>query len=348
MQYRHLVFALLFILSVLNVNAAGYVKAKYAGEFMATGVDARALGMGGAFVAVAEDASAGYWNPAGLASLEYPQIIGMYAEQFDRIVNFNYGAVAGPSGERSSLGIGFIRLGVDDIPYTGLRNPDLELGAEYTEDGVLMRNLPYVVRTVNDAEWAFYFTYAKISTERLAWGVNIKTVAKTVGDNSAWGLGFDFGARYNLWPNTIVAANLQDITTTMLAWDTGRREAITPTVKVGAAHYFNIPLIAGKLIPALDLDFRFENRGFASKISFATISIDSHVGLEYSFKDRLALRAGIPDVGKFTAGAGIRLPQLNIDYAFLAHDELGDTHRISVRLAFEEGRFGRSRFKQKK
>ena len=53
----------------LVVPAMGFVKAKYAGEFMATGVDARPLGMGGAFVAVANSVSAAYWNPAGLADV---------------------------------------------------------------------------------------------------------------------------------------------------------------------------------------------------------------------------------------------------------------------------------------
>jgi hypothetical protein len=213
---------------------------------------------------------------------------------------------------------------------------------------VLYRNMPYVVRTVNDAEWAFYLSYAKISTPNFAWGVNVKSVAKTVGDNSAYGLGFDVGVRYKLRPNTIVAANLQDVTTTMLAWDTGRKEAITPTVKVGTAYFLSLPFISSKLIPAVDLDFRFENRKFASQMNLATISIDSHIGVEYCYRDRIALRVGVPDIGKFTAGAGIRLPQLNVDYAFLAHDELGDTHRISLRLSIEEFRFARSRFRQAK
>ena len=42
------------------------------------GVGARAMGLSGAFTAVADDASAAYWNPAGLAQLDAPEILGMY------------------------------------------------------------------------------------------------------------------------------------------------------------------------------------------------------------------------------------------------------------------------------
>ena len=42
------------------------------------------------------------------------------------------------------------------------------------------------------------------------------------------------------------------------------------------------------------------------------------------------------DVGDFTAGVGIKLPNLNVDYAFLKYDELGNTHRISVKLTIED------------
>ena len=67
-----LLTTLIFLSSSLNAQT---VIAKYAGEFMALGVGGRALGMGGAFVAVANDVTSGYYNPAGLANLNYPQAV---------------------------------------------------------------------------------------------------------------------------------------------------------------------------------------------------------------------------------------------------------------------------------
>lgn len=55
--------------------------------------------MGGASVAVANDITAGYWNPAGLAHMNYPQISLMHEEHFGSLVNYNYAAIAIPYGK---------------------------------------------------------------------------------------------------------------------------------------------------------------------------------------------------------------------------------------------------------
>jgi hypothetical protein len=65
------------------------------------------------------------------------------------------------------------------------------------------------------------------------------------------------------------------------------------------------------------------------------------LGWEYR-RDAVAFCFG-SDVGNFSAGAGINLPKLQIDYAFLSHSDLGDTHRISARLSIEEAKYRRSK-----
>src|SRR5689334_3253054 len=62
---------------------------RYAGEFLRIGAGARALGMGSAFVGLADDGTAAYWNPAGLATLPDRQINAMHAEQFGSIVQYD-------------------------------------------------------------------------------------------------------------------------------------------------------------------------------------------------------------------------------------------------------------------
>ena len=95
---------------------------KYAGEFLKIPVGARAVGMGGAFVAVADDATAPWWNPAGMIYLPFREAVVQHQEQFGSLVNHDYaGAVfplGGPSGRQAALGINLIRVGVDDIPIT--------------------------------------------------------------------------------------------------------------------------------------------------------------------------------------------------------------------------------------
>ena len=65
---RRNVFALLLVLSTLNIYSQGTGN-KYAGEFLAIGVGGRPLGMGGAFVSLVSDVTAGYWNPGALARI---------------------------------------------------------------------------------------------------------------------------------------------------------------------------------------------------------------------------------------------------------------------------------------
>jgi len=350
---RILRLAAIVLISLTFIIKDGYggkiVKAKYAGEFIATGVGARALGMGGTFVAISEDITAGYWNPSALAKIQYPQIAAMHAQRFAGIVNYNYGAIALPIGNKSSIAVSLIRLGVDDIPNT------TEALLDYGVDGIPgtadlgegngkiddnERLDPNKVFYFNSAEYAFYVSYGIRKSERFYYGGNVKIIRKGIGENSAYGMGFDFSCLWQPYSHLNIGANLQDVTTTLLVWDTGRKEAITPTAKIGAAYIWESPKIMGQLIPAFDMDVRFENRRYSAQYNLGSVSFDLHAGMEYRFKQLLAFRTGL-DTGRFTAGFGIKLPKLNIDYAFLRHYDLGDTHRISVILTIEEDKFKR-------
>ncbi|NIR48697.1 PorV/PorQ family protein [candidate division KSB1 bacterium] len=319
-----------------------FTTAKYAGEFLNLGVGGRSLGMGGAFVSVARDVTSGYWNPAGLAFLDYPEFMLMHSSQFSGVVNYDYGSFGLPVGKRSSFGISIFRVGVDDIKETALTNPDVELGETYVdENGQLVRNTPFVENLFNSTDYAFYLTYSKRVSDGFSYGGNVKFVNRSLGDNSAWGVGFDLGFIFNPVSRLIIGVNLQDVTSTMIAWDTGRRELITPSIRTGVSYPLTFSAIGGKVQPAVDFVFRFENRRESAQAHIGNASLDLNLGWEYKYRDAFAIRVGSSEVGQFTAGAGLRFPKLHIDYAFLGHEDLGNTHRISARLTLEEPRFKR-------
>ncbi len=330
---------LLLVLLSTNIFAQGSGN-KYSGEFLAIGVGGRPLGMGGAFVSLVSDVTAGYWNPGALARLNYPQMSLMHDERFGNLVNYDYGSVAIPFGTNTSLGLSVIRLGVDDVPNTNGAWEDLNHNG-YFDSG---DRLDYSkINFFNAADWAVYFTYSKKQTEKLSYGVNLKVISESLDNATAWGIGFDVGAMYNVSEKFRVGANLQDITTTYLAWSTGTKELITPTAKVGGS--YDIPFLGtGRITPAMDFDVRFENRQFSSLAHVGPVSFDMHAGLEYGFKDLFAVRVGYNDVKQLTLGAGIKLPKLNIDYSFAKfdnNDQLGNTHRISVMFTLEDEKFKR-------
>ncbi len=319
---------------------------KYAGEFLALGVGGRALGMGGAHTAIVNDVTAGYWNPAGLARIDYPQIALMHEEHFGNLVNYNYGAVAIPYGNDMSFGISAIRLSIDGIPDTRDALVDRITGQVIYDITNPYARIDYSkIKEFNNTDYAFYLTFAKRQSEDFYWGANVKIISRSIAEYSAFGIGFDAGAYYKPIENLHLGAAIQDVTTTLVAWSTGTNELISPTLKLGAA--YGIEFLGGTFMPAMDFDIRFENRRFASNFNIGPVSFDVHSGLEYSYKGLFSVRAGYSDVKQFTLGAGVKLPKLNIDYSFARFsasetERLNDSHRISVMLTLEEPKFLRS------
>jgi hypothetical protein len=319
--------------------------AKYAGEFLSIGVGGRALGLGGAYAALANDASAGYWNPAALARIDYPEVMLMHDERFGGLLNYDFGAVAIPYSAYATFGVSVMRLGVEGIPDD--RNAGLDAQGNILSPDQYQNfvRLDYSKITYfNSADWALYFTYAQRTSSNFMVGLNLKVLRRTLAEYSATGIGFDIGMLYSPAENWYVAANAQDITTTLVAWSTGTNELISPTLKIGTTYF--IDLFSGRFAPTADVDVRFENRQFASLAHLGPVSFDPHIGLEFDFKKSIALRVGYSDIKQLTLGAGIHLRKLDIDYSFAQFNKennLGDTHRISLRLILQQENLARAK-----
>jgi hypothetical protein len=346
---KKLVLILFTLLFFFPKTFSQTVIAKYAGEFLAIGVGGRSLGMGGAYVAVANDVTAGYFNPAGLAQINYPEFSLMHEERFGNLVNYDYAAVAVPYGKDMTFGLSVIRLGVDGIPDTRGALIDRNTGEVISDPNYINNSsagLDYSkITEFSDQDWAVFLSFAKKYSDNFFYGANVKLIYEGLAEYNAYGIGFDVGAWYTPFTNFSLGANFQDVTTTLVAWSTGTNELISPTAKIGAAYKFNF--LWGVITPALDLDIRFENRQYASEFNLGPVSFDMNTGFEYSFKNIIMVRAGYNEVKQFTIGAGIKLPKLNIDYSFARFnasdiESLPDTHRISLMLTLDEPKFLRS------
>lgn len=323
-----------------STSLAGDTKvAKYAGEFLSIGVGGRALGMGSAAVALVGDVTAGYWNPAGLSNITYPEVTFMHDEGFGGLISYDYGAVAIPYGPSSTFALSVMRLGVDGIPDT--RNALIDVNGNNVFDDA--DRIDYSrVTYFTTADWVFYASYAKKVSSEFSYGANLKFIHRSLSDASATGIGFDVAAQYKPSENIRLGANIQDITTTLVAWSTGLNELISPTVKLGGAYLLDI--LGGQLAPEVDLDVRFENRRTESTAHLGPVSIDVRSGLEYAYKNVVAVRVGYTDIKQLTLGAGLRLPKLDIDYSFAKFDatgQLGNTHRISLKLTIDSEKYAR-------
>jgi hypothetical protein len=328
---------------VAGINATAQFR-KYSNEFLNIGAGARALAMGGANVASVKDATAGYWNPAGLAEVkDQPQIGFMHAEYFTGIGKYDYATIALPSkNDKRTLGISFLRFAVDDIPNTlYLVEPD----------GSINYNN---ITTFSSADYAVLLSYSqKIRDDedkKISFGGNAKIINRKVGSFArAWGFGIDAGFRIATpkWHLGLVA---RDVTTTFNAWSftfTDREKEVlyltnndipvkstemtAPRLIAGYGYNFNLGKKV-KLMAEANLDFTFDGKR-NTVVSSNVVSIDPRIGIEANFNEAFFLRAGISNFQKALAdgdtlnqkkvwiyqpalGAGFKLGNVKIDYAF--------------------------------
>lgn len=335
LRLAHFIILLQTCLLLTHSLQAKTVVGKYAGEFLTLGVGARYLAMGGTSSAFVSDIHASYWNPAGLANLQYPQIALMHASSFANLVSYDYAGVAFPMGTRQTIGISLVRLGISEIADT--RN------AWDPETNDVKANPNQYITFFDAADYAFFLSYSNQTLNHLKYGFNVKAIHRSLGSvGSALGLGFDIGLMYAPTQNLSLGLNVQDVTTTFLAWDSGYNELISPTVKMGISYQFF--MLGGKFIFAQDYDTRFEGRARAAQIHIGAVSIDIHTGMEYEYKNTLCLRTGIDDIGKLTLGAGLKLSELQIDYCYSGkqlYDETGEAHRVSLHIKLKLEKFKR-------
>ncbi len=327
--------------SLITILSFGQTARKYSNEFMNIGVDAAALGMSNAVVSQSADVNSGYWNPAGLTTIDDNQIALMHSSYFANIANYNYLAFAMPLDDRSAVGISLIRFGVDDILDT----------TQLIDD---QGNINYDrIRLFSTADYGLTFSYArKIPLDGFSYGVNAKVIRRVIGDfASSWGFGLDVGIQFqaqNDWKFGVMA---RDITTTFNAWTFNKeklnliKDAVEgQNQQVPEATELTIPKLQlgmskkivfhydYALVTALDLNVRFEQNNDVISSSFA--SITPSLGFEFGYTEVVFLRAG---VGNFqnelqldnsenltfqpNFGVGFKYRGIQIDYAFT---DIGD------------------------
>jgi hypothetical protein len=313
---------ILVIVAVQCVFADGFKK--YAAEFLYNGVGSRALAMGSAFVGVANDVTAGFWNPAGLVEAPGLQMQFMHAKQFVSSIQYDYLAASLNMDSRTAYALSVIRLGVNYIKDTrnALRGESIAEGLD-----------PSRISQFNTADYAFYLSYARRLSEKFDYGANVKVLYRDYAFESALGLGFDAAIRYHISNRFTMGLIARDITTTMMAWTTGEKEFITPALRPGFTYRFDFDKIGLYIQPAMDVNMLFESRASAAQFHLGPVSLDTFWGMEIGFKNITFLRFGYDDLNRFSAGIGLSITRLAVDYSYTNYDrELGNVHRISFQL----------------
>lgn len=346
----------LFLIGPGSVKAQNFQDVKYGDDFLSIGGGARALAMGSAYTAMANDVTAAYWNVAGLTNVKNIQTIYMHAERFSGVVGYDYGGVAIPVNpeNNSVVGVTLMRQGVDGIKNT-LNAWDKERDLPKADPANYITEFSY-------ADMAFLLSYASSTTEYFSWGVSAKILNSRIGPFAdAWGYSLDFGMLFK-GDFANIGIQLVNIPSLMKFWSvnasnleqlaevyddeipSGQNEKTPMSLKFGLSK--QIPISDFNLGFATDFDFHFRGRK-AYYLNLGNISVEPHFGTELTYKNLVSIRAGITDVVKDfsdgytmtpTLGAGINFKSVTVDYGITSFSgvssTLGTTHRISLMVGF--------------
>jgi len=287
---------------------------KYAGEPFSLGFGGRALGLGASYTAVGEDASTVFWNPAGLSNLRKMNFLFMHGSYFAGVEKQEFLVFSIPDamGYEKPIAFSLYLLSVGSNKET-----ELEPGDTIPEDGNL--------KVVDTSGMKAYRLTVSSSKGLLGGyiGATLKFIGEDLSVVSAWGVGLDLGYLYRRGPIGL-GLLVRDVFSTPLFWDSGKREAINPSIRAGISYHFRKSFLF-----SLDGLFFTEGRKAEAPIELGFLSLEPHLGAEVAITKFLSLRGGF-DAGNFTFGVGLDVDFLSLDYAFLAHSELGGSHRVSL------------------
>jgi len=283
------------LLLVDPARAAEVQKAGGPGEWFVRYTTARTLGMGGAFVATADDPLGILWNPAGLSAMDQNEVRFENARLFED-THINAIGLAVPGSRLPSFGVTMVSLGSGGFERTNEMNDPLG--------------------TFSNGETAYLLTASRAFSTRFAIGTNIKVVQQTVEDFNAGGFGVDLGGWYVVNPNVRVGASVANLGGPKLTLRTVE-ENWPRHLRAGvAAHVFG-----GRGLVAAQVD---HSEGLGARF---------HAGGEYWIQPTVALRLGV-DQTAGTGGFSFRFaPRYQLDYG-VSDEAPGMTHRVGLSYRF--------------
>jgi hypothetical protein len=283
------------VLGAGRAHAAATQDGGAAGNWLSDYAGARTLGLGGAFVATADDALGMIWNPAGMALMDRNQVMFENSRMFEDTSYNTLGFVV-PGSWLPSFGISMVSLRSSDFQRTNDVNDALG--------------------TFHDGETAYLFSMAKGINRRFAIGANLKYVQQTVEDFSAGGFGADLGAIMQVTPTLRVGASALN-----LSGPNVKLRDVTETYPSEFRGGAQITMFNGRGLVSAELD---QGAGLGARM---------HAGAEYWVQPVFAMRVGFDD-SRGTGGLSYRIAnQYQIDYGVADH-ALGLMHRIGISYRF--------------
>ncbi|MFN3550798.1 MAG: PorV/PorQ family protein [Endomicrobiia bacterium] len=288
-----------------NILQSSYTGGQPA-EFLQFGASAKGMAMK-AFFSISDDASAVYYNPAGLVQCDRKEILALHTELFPNtqtiydFIGFVY----------PTIKYGVFSLGITQLLSTGFEKIEIEYDLS-SQDIVRIENKG----TFDDRQIAILLGYAKEVVEHINLGVGFKYISRKLDIYSDTMIGADIyiliiGLNSRL-PKLNIAFGIKNLISAKI--DT--EDSLPIIFKLGSSYKF----IRDRLILGFDIE-----QNINSELKWM-------LGTEYWLLEFFALRLGFEGLSYFketTAGLGFKYKDYRVDYSFAYH-ELGFSHRISA------------------
>lgn len=306
---------LLLVVAMVYAPQSAFGQAKVGttgAQFLELGVSARSMAMAESFVAVADDISAVYYNPAGLTSLFGKETQFTYVQMPADIGYYFAGAGMPVENVGGVLAIGMYTLSSGQMVETDYYRSTIEGTG----------------RTFGWNDFAFAASYGRYLTDRFSVGFTLKFISQVVHESSASGWAADVGTLYN--------TGFRGFKIGMVITNFG------PDLRMQTAAY---PL-------PINFKFGGAINAIETNDNVLTLSAEGwhpsdnlekyNVGGEWTYKDRFSLRAGGRvnyDISGLTFGGGVKVPfgeerEIRVDYAWQDFGILTQVHRFTLGFAF--------------
>ncbi len=286
---------------------------------------ARGVGMAGAMVASAQGISGLSYNPASIGFIEGSELYYSKTNYLAGITHSTlaYGTQISPTDK---VALHLFSFNSGSMEVTNAFFPD-GTGEEFEVEGLSLRG-----------------TYSKILTDRLKFGFSIKYIRESIYTTSMQTVALDIGSNFDTGIYGIVLGmSVSNFGPEVQFHGEGLEQQVADTLSVDGT----LSRVTEKFPIPMSFRVGLSKEVFNNEVHKLTIAADGvnpvdyvvtgNVGLEYSWLQLAYVRLGTHlnhDTASFTAGGGVKIGSISVDYAFANYGILEDTHQFGLTFGF--------------
>ena len=296
-----------------------------AGNWLKLETGARGVGMAGAMVAAGTGVSAITYNPSSIGFIKGSEL---YYSKTNYLAGISHSSMAYGTQVTPTDFVAFHLFSFNSgkMDVTNAFFPD-GTGEEFDVTGLSLRG-----------------TYAKILTDRLKFGVSIKYIRESIYTTAMQTVAIDLGSNFDTGIyGIILGMSVSNFGPDVQFSGEGLEQQVADTLSVDGT----LSKLTDEFPIPMSFRLGIKKDVFNDSIHKLTVAMDGvnpidyvvtgNIGLEYSWLETAYVRGGTHlnhDTASFTMGAGIKIGNIFVDYAFANYGILENTNQFGLRFGF--------------